>query len=252
MDFDFPIIVLEQTDSTSRYLSSLCEEQHDQLGSFTTVRAEFQSAGKGQRGNSWESEAGKNLTFSFVLYPESLPAKRQFVISQVVSLGIVQVLQSYQADGFSVKWPNDIYYLDKKICGILIEVYLQGMNLGRCVCGVGININQDYFLSDAPNPISLCQIVGREVDREELLQQVLSEIRKLYLQLLGGGEQVVIELSDLYFQHLYRKEGYYRYKDAQGEFMAKLVKVGLDGRLFLEDKERLLRSYLFKEVQYII
>jgi BirA family biotin operon repressor/biotin-[acetyl-CoA-carboxylase] ligase len=90
------------------------------------------------------------------------------------------------------------------------------------------------------------------VDREELLQQVLSEIRKLYLQLLGGGEQVVIELSDLYFQHLYRKEGYYRYKDAQGEFMAKLVKVGLDGRLFLEDKERLLRSYLFKEVQYII
>lgn len=252
MDFDFPIIVLEQTDSTSRYLSSLCEEQHDQLGSFTTVRAEFQSAGKGQRGNSWESEAGKNLTFSFVLYPESLPAKRQFVISQVVSLGIVQVLQSYQADGFSVKWPNDIYYLDKKICGILIEVYLQGMNLGRCVCGVGININQDYFLSDAPNPISLCQIVGREVNREELLQQVLSEIRKLYLQLLGGGEQVVIELSDLYFQHLYRKVGYYRYKDAQGEFMAKLVKVGLDGRLFLEDKERLLRSYLFKEVQYII
>ena len=252
MDFDFPIIVLEQTDSTSRYLSSLCEEQHDQLGLFTTVRAEFQSAGKGQRGNSWESEAGKNLTFSFVLYPESLPAKRQFVISQVVSLGIVQVLQSYQADGFSVKWPNDIYYLDKKICGILIEVYLQGMNLGRCVCGVGININQDFFLSDAPNPISLCQIVGREVDREELLQQVLSEIRKLYLQLLGGGEQVVIELSDLYFQHLYRKEGYYRYKDAQGEFMAKLVKVGLDGRLFLEDKERLLRSYLFKEVQYII
>ena len=252
MDFDFPIIVLEQTDSTSRYLSSLCEEQHDQLGSFTTVRAEFQSAGKGQRGNSWESEAGKNLTFSFVLYPESLPAKRQFVISQVVSLGIVQVLQSYQADGFSVKWPNDIYYLDKKICGILIEVYLQGMNLGRCVCGVGININQDYFLSDAPNPISLCQIVGREVNREELLQQVLSEIRKLYLQLLGGGEQVVIELSDLYFQHLYRKEGYYRYKDAQGEFMAKLVKVGLGGRLFLEDKERLLRSYLFKEVQYII
>ncbi len=252
MDFDFPIIVLEQTDSTSRYLSSLCEEQHDQLGSFTTVRAEFQSAGKGQRGNSWESEAGKNLTFSFVLYPESLPAKRQFVISQVVSLGIVQVLQSYQADGFSVKWPNDIYYLDKKICGILIEVYLQGMNLGRCVCGVGININQDFFLSDAPNPISLCQIVGREVNREELLQQVLSEIRKLYLQLLGGGEQVVIELSDLYFQHLYRKEGYYRYKDAQGEFMAKLVKVGLDGRLFLEDKERLLRSYLFKEVQYII
>ncbi len=252
MDFDFPIIVLEQTDSTSRYLTSLCEEQHDQLGSFTTVRAEFQSAGKGQRGNSWESEAGKNLTFSFVLYPASLPAKRQFVISQVVSLGIVQVLQNYQADGFSVKWPNDIYYQDKKICGILIEVYLQGMNLGRCVCGVGININQDYFVSDAPNPISLCQIVGREVDREELLKQVLSEISKLYLQLLRGGEQVATELSDLYFQHLYRKEGYYRYKDAQGEFMAKLVKVGLDGRLFLEDKERLLRGYLFKEVQYII
>lgn len=252
MDFDLPIIVLEQTDSTSRYLTSLCEEQHDHLASFTTVRAEFQSAGKGQRGNSWESEVGKNLTFSFVLYPESLPAKRQFVISQVVSLGIVQALQSYQAEGFSVKWPNDIYYHDKKICGILIEVYLQGLNLGRCVCGVGININQDYFVSDAPNPISLRQIVGREVDREELLQQVMSKIRKLYYQLLGGGEQMATELTNLYFQYLYRKEGYYRYKDAQGEFMAKLVKVEPDGRLFLEDKERLLRSYLFKEVQYII
>ena len=252
MDFDFPIIVLEQTDSTSRYLTLLCEEQHDQLASFTTVRAEFQSAGKGQRGNSWESEAGKNLTFSFVLYPEMLLAKRQFFISQVVSLGIVQALKSYQAEGFSIKWPNDIYYHDKKICGILIEVYLQGVNLGRCVCGIGININQDYFVSDAPNPISMRQIVGREVDREELLQQVMSEVRKLYHQFLGGGNQMATELNDLYFQHLYRKEGYYRYKDAQGEFMAKLVKVEQDGRLFLEDKEKLLRGYLFKEVQYII
>ena len=129
---------------------------------------------------------------------------------------------------------------------------MQGLNLGRCVCGVGININQDYFVSDAPNPISLRQIVGREVDREELLQQVMSKIWKLYYQLLGGGEQMATELTNLYFQHLYRKEGYYKYKDAQGEFMAKLVKVEPDGRLFLEDKERLLRSYLFKEVQYII
>ena len=214
--------------------------------------ADYQSAGKGQRGNSWESEAGSNLTFSFVLYPSFLSAKRQFAISQVVSLGIINALRRYEVEGFSVKWPNDIYYHDKKICGMLIEVYLEGMNLGRCICGVGLNVNQKIFFSDAPNPISLCRIIGREVDRMELLDSVMEEISILYDNLRGNGDLISKSLSDVYFQHLYRKDGYHKYKDKNGEFSAKLLRVDPDGRLVLEDVSQTQRSYLFKEIQYII
>lgn len=248
----FPLIQLEQTDSTNRYLTSLCDERHDNVEPFTTVMADYQSAGKGQRGNSWESEAGANLTFSFVLYPSFLSAKKQFVISQIVSLGIVNVLRKYVDEGTSVKWPNDIYYHDKKICGMLVEVYLEGMNLGRCVCGIGLNVNQEVFLSNAPNPVSLCKIIGRKVDRMTLLYGVMEEIQGLYSKLKEDNEAVGKELSKYYFQHLYRKEGYHRYKDKNGEFMAKLIQVEPDGRLLLEDDDQNQRSYLFKEIQYII
>ncbi|MBQ6745877.1 MAG: biotin--[Bacteroidaceae bacterium] len=252
MKMSFPLIQLEQTDSTNRYLTSLCDERHDNVEPFTTVMADYQSAGKGQRGNSWESEAGANLTFSFVLYPSFLSAKKQFVISQIVSLGIVNVLRKYVDEGTSVKWPNDIYYHDKKICGMLVEVYLEGMNLGRCVCGIGLNVNQEVFLSNAPNPVSLCKIIGRKVDRMTLLYGVMEEIQGLYSKLKEDNEAVGKELSKYYFQHLYRKEGYHRYKDKNGEFMAKLIQVEPDGRLLLEDDDQNQRSYLFKEIQYII
>ena len=222
MTFDFPIIALQEVDSTSRYLTSLCDEKRDEVEPFTTVLAEFQSAGKGQRGNSWESEVGANLTFSFVLYPDFLPAKKQFVISQVISLGILHVF------------------------------YLQGMNLGRCVCGIGLNVNQAQFLSDAPNPVSLSQVIGRKIDREKLLMEVMTEIKALYSQLSQQGNEAIEALSSSYFQHLYRAEGYHRYQDQAGEFMARLVRVESDGRLVLEDESQCERSYLFKEVQYLI
>ena len=144
---EFPLIQLKQTDSTNRYLTSLCDENGDIVEPFTTIMADYQSAGKGQRGNSWESEAGSNLTFSFVLYPSFLSAKRQFAISQVVSIGIVNALRRYGGEDFSIKWPNDIYYQDKKICGILIEVYLEGLNLGRCICGVGLNVKREDIVT---------------------------------------------------------------------------------------------------------
>jgi len=252
---DFPLITLKETDSTSRYLNDWCIERHDEVEPFTMVLADYQSAGKGQRGNSWESEAGKNLTFSFVIYPDFLPAKRQFLISQLISLGIVEALRKYEDNeesGFSVKWPNDIYYQDKKICGMLIETFLQGMNLGRCICGIGINVNQEQFLSDAPNPISLYQIIGKQIERNELLNIVMHEIVSFYDMLQKDEALASAELIKRYTANLYRKEGFHHYKDAEGEFLARFVKVEPDGRLFLEDTEGRMRNYLFKEVQYIV
>ena len=157
--FPFPLVALDETASTNQYLSQLCNQLQESVAELTTVTAEFQTAGKGQRGNTWEAEEGKNLLFSFVLYPSFLEARRQFILSQIVSLAIKEELSRW-SDEITIKWPNDIYWKDKKICGILIENDLSGHHIRRSIAGIGININQEVFNSDAPNPFSLKQIPG--------------------------------------------------------------------------------------------
>ena len=134
MSFPVPLIHISETNSTNSYLQTLCAKQQG-VAAFTTVVADFQTSGRGQRGNSWESEPKKNLLFSFVLFPDFLEARRQFLISQIVSLAIKEELDSY-ADDFSIKWPNDIYWKDKKICGMLIENDLMGRNISQSISGI--------------------------------------------------------------------------------------------------------------------
>ena len=159
--FPVPLIHLEETDSTNKYLNELCNKQC--VEELTTITADFQTSGRGQRGNSWESEAGQNLMFSFVLYPTFLKARRQFLLSQIISLAIKEELERYVSN-ISIKWPNDIYWKDKKICGMLIENDLTGVHISRSITGIGINVNQETFCSDAPNPVSLKQINGQSYD----------------------------------------------------------------------------------------
>ena len=146
------IETLKEVSSTNHYLAQLCKES--KAKEFHTVWAEYQTAGKGQRGNSWESENGKNLTFSTVLYPTSLKAKDQFYLSMIVAFATVDALGDY-TDGFSIKWPNDIYWKDQKIGGILIENELEGAYITQSNIGIGINVNQEEVRSQAPNPVSL-------------------------------------------------------------------------------------------------
>ena len=162
--FPYPLIVLDETDSTNRYISQLCNNPQKAVAELTTVSAEFQTAGKGQRGNSWEAEKEKNLLFSFVLYPTFLEARCQFILSQIISLSIKEELDRW-SDEITIKWPNDIYWRDKKICGILIENDLSGHFIGRCISGVGININQKEFHSDAPNPEAGANLLQRSANR---------------------------------------------------------------------------------------
>lgn len=173
-------IVLAETTSTNSYLSDLCNAQT--CPELTSVYSSFQSAGRGQRGNSWESEAGKNLLFSFVLYPDFLEAHRQFYLSQVTALALYDVLSSY-TEGISIKWPNDIYWKDKKICGTLIENDLTGIHISRSISGTGVNLNQERFYSDAPNPVSLCQITGNRYDVREILEQIMDKVADYYQRL---------------------------------------------------------------------
>ena len=245
------MIHLNETDSTNRYLQQLCQEAgNNKVEEFTTVCADYQTAGKGQRGNSWEAAKGANLLFSFVCYPTFVPIRQQFVLSQLISLGIKETLDEYCSD-ISIKWPNDIYWKEKKICGILIENDLQGNSIGRCISGIGLNINQEVFLSDAPNPISLKQITGKHYQRETITEKVMQRIEQSY-QKLKEDSAYASELATRYAASLFRREGLHCYQDKDGLFNARLVRVEADGRFVLMDEANQERSYLFKEVQYVL
>lgn len=250
--FRYPLVALEETDSTNQYLSQLCNDLKEDVAEFTTVTAEFQTSGKGQRGNSWEAEEGKNLLFSVVLYPTFLEARRQFILSQIVSLAIKEELGRW-SDDITIKWPNDIYWKEKKICGILIENDLTGHHIRRSIAGIGINVNQEAFLSDAPNPVSLKQISGKEHNRHEILSHILRRIEIYYKGLqLENFETYSSEINTRYGHSLFRRRGFHPYQDADGQFLARLLRVESDGRFILEDESGKEREYLFKEVQYIL
>ena len=220
-------------------------------GSAPDSRSQCRS-GKGQRGNTWEADKGKNLLFSFVLYPTFLEARRQFILSQIVSLSIKEELDRW-SDEITIKWPNDIYWRDKKICGILIENDLSGHFIGRSISGIGININQDEFHSDAPNPVSLKQITGQEHDRYEILSHILKRVQIYYNGLqTEDGSTYTAEIAARYARSLFRRRGFHPYEDADGRFSARLLRVEQDGRFVLEDENGKEREYLFKEVQYIV
>ena len=244
--FPVPLIHISETNSTNNYLQSLCSKQ--KVEELTVVVADFQTSGRGQRGNSWESDSGKNLLFSIVIFPEFLEARRQFLISQIISLAIKEELDTYTTD-ISIKWPNDIYWKEKKICGILIENDLMGRNISQSIAGIGININQETFHSSAPNPVSLRQITGKEFDLFEILKNIVLRIQSYYSLLKKGNtESIVCQ----YEMSLFRKEGMHRFKDANGEFLARIIRVEPEGRLILEDEMLNKRGYMFKEVEYLL
>lgn len=240
------IIRLQKTDSTNNYLHALARPE--QLGEGSVVWAEFQTAGRGQIGNSWESAEGENLTFSVVLYPTFLLANRQFLISQITALSVKQTLDRY-VDDITVKWPNDIYWRDRKICGMLIENDLSGQFIYSSILGIGININQKEFKSNAPNPVSLYQIIGKRTDRENFLQEFLERLYANYLLLLQEKEVLI---QEAYRQSLYRREGFHLYEDANGRFEAAIEEIEPSGYLHLRLRDNTIRRYEFKEVRFVI
>lgn len=239
------IIRLEETTSTNNYLRNRVGKESLPEGSVAV--AEFQTSGRGQVGNTWESEPGMNLMFSVILYPDFLPANRQFLISQIAALSVKEMLDEYISD-ITVKWPNDIYWKDRKICGMLIENDLMGHSLFCSVIGIGININQQKFLSNAPNPVSLAQITGREYDREEILNHFLKRFYDRYLGLILEKDE---EIQRDYMSALYRRDGFHPYRDEQGDFQACIRDIEPTGHLILELPDGETRRYAFKEVSVV-
>jgi BirA family biotin operon repressor/biotin-[acetyl-CoA-carboxylase] ligase len=245
---NFPLIHIDETDSTNRWLSAY----HGQAeGEDIAVWTDYQTAGRGCGSNRWESERGRNLLFSVLYHPKGVPAADQFILSMANALALRDALSEY-ADGVKIKWPNDIYWHDRKLCGTLIESTMRGHAIGHTIIGTGINVNQQRFVSDAPNPVSLFQILQQEVDRERLLQEVLQRIGDC-LRLVEEGDWELIRTR--YRQHLYRLGEDHSFRWGDREECCRLLGVSDDGHLLLlplsaGDREPL--SFAFKEVQFVI
>jgi len=196
--------------------------------------AGYQTAGRGQTGNGWESEAGKNLLCSILLPPN----KNLHFLNIAVSVALLRVI----GEDFTIKWPNDIYYGDKKLAGILLENAIIGSEVRYAIAGIGLNVNQTVFVSDAPNPVSLKQITGKEYDIDKLMERLMEEI-----------DQVLNEdVWPYYKAHLYRREGFWPYEDANGRFEARIEDVLPTGEIVLKDPEGKERIYHFKQIRYVL
>ncbi|MBQ7824222.1 MAG: biotin--[Bacteroidaceae bacterium] len=242
----YSVIHLQETASTNLFLREL--QQKERQPEYCVVVTDAQTAGKGQRGNSWESENGKNLTFSMLLYPSHIMAATSFILSQAVSLAVIEMFETV-APEFYIKWPNDIYWKEKKIGGILIENDLCGKFLDTSIVGIGLNINQQKFVSDAPNPVSLIHIAGREFSLSEWLDKVCKRIIFRYEQTkMETGRQ---EIERCYMDRLFRKKGFFPFKDERGVFDARIKSVRLSGHLVLERTDGTENTYAFKEVEFL-
>ena len=227
----------------------------------TVVYTDRQTAGRGQRGNSWESEPFKNVTMSILLRPENVAPNQQFWLSEISALAVERVLSKYIGN-VSIKWPNDVYYKDFKICGMLIEHSLSGGKINYTIPGIGINVNQRVFLSDAPNPISLANVLGHEVPTSEILDGLVDEILTMCDQLPEKAEEIHRE----FLSKLYRRDGFHEYQSTirstsadglsvleEGEhFQARIVNVHPDGMLDLMTTEGHIHTFAFKEVAFIL
>ena len=240
-------LIFQELTSTNDYL----KRNASILPSGTVIAAFKQSAGRGQKGNSWESEPGKNSTLSLLLKKPNIAVKEQFYLSEAVSLAIVDVLEQY-AHGFKIKWPNDIYYNDRKISGILIEHSLSGEGIEHTIIGAGVNINQQVFISGAPNPVSLSNITGQLYKTVQLTEQLGEKIME-YCQFDGSREQLEA-LHQRYLEHLYRYDGEpHTFLSPQGDqFEAVIHSIAPDGTLtLLHTLDNTLHDYRFKEVGFV-
>lgn len=241
-------LVVEEALSSNSTLFELA--QHDrELPQLYSVIVQRQTAGRGQRGNSWHSEERQSLTFSFLIRSSGLLASEQYAVSELAAYGVMKTLARYLPEEkkslLSIKWPNDIYYEERKIAGILIEHSITGTHIDYSVVGIGININEESFPEDLPNPISLRQIMGECYDLEAVHARIMKRFGFMIEPFLMGNYS---EVHQRCMARLFRRRGLHKYRDANGVFLAEIKDVLPSGQIVLATEEGELRTYTFKEV----
>lgn len=237
---------LKQTDSTNAYL----QRQHSEADIRNwVVSADEQTAGKGMGSNGWESETGQNLTFSVALDMGFLPAERQFLLSEAVALGLYEALcPLIPEEKLHIKWPNDLYYENRKLAGILINSTIKANLMDISIIGIGLNVNQMQFQNWPTHPISLRQITGKEYALQPLLEQVAESIYNK-VEILKVSPTAI---ENEYLQQLYRYHTWADY-EVDGKVL-RLFVTGIDafGRLMLVDEDNKEYCFDIKEIKFLI
>lgn len=242
------LIKLSAVDSTNNYLKNLTSNS-EPLPEGTVIMAEHQFAGRGQLGNVWHAEPGKNLTFSLLLRPSFIAIEQQFVLNMLVCVALNDVLLKYLPDGLTVKWPNDIYLNDKKIGGVLIENLIVGRLIKQSIIGIGLNINQLVFEGELKDrTVSIAQILQQDVNLMALLAEICTQIEQLYLKLRAGRGT---NLRDLYVSRLYRLNKIARYNHNGQVFEGKIEGISETGLLRIKPIDSATVEFGFKEVAFI-
>lgn len=246
---------IPQIGSTNSYLLQLLSSADGLLEDGQVIYTMRQKEGRGQVGNKWESEPDQNILFSqYIEAGRWLEVRDQFMLSVATSLAVRDALETVGVANATIKWPNDIYAGDKKICGILIENRIFSARNWQSVIGVGINVNQCVWTGDAPNPTSIKLETGLNQDPVYVLNLVLLRMKGLMNEIAQGrGDAVVND----YLSHLYRAPGtgFYPYVDvATGDtFMAETITIENNGYLHLRaEYEDTDRRYMFKEVKFVL
>lgn len=253
----------EEINSTNTYLKELMQTGAlpEPLSSeaLPCVWVGYQTAGRGQQGNGWESERGKNLTYSILIRNTGLKADEQWRMSMFVPVVLCEVLEQY-VSGIRIKWPNDLYVGDRKLAGILIEHSLQGSEIAYSVVGVGLNVNQEVFHA-APNPVSLKQLTGKDTNLAGLMDQIVDATQAKMV--LISNEKL---LREKYMKRLYRSEGFYPYVEREVStaptmnetkrtiecFEAEIKTITPQGQLVLRLRSGEERTYHFKQIRYVV
>lgn len=234
---------LEETTSTNDYLRN-----YSPSADITVVSTSFQTKGRGQMGSTWVSDKGKNALFSILVCPKDLKVADGFILSQAMALAIKETLEQY-IDNVHIKWPNDIYSNNKKICGTLIENTLMGKFVWHSVIGSGINVNQKIFPEGLAAPAtSLYLILGKEQSPSVIVNSIAELFARYYKEIQSGD---YICIRERYHNSLYLKDEWNCFQDDSGNFLGRISHVEPDGHIIIVDKASTHRRYAFKQVKLI-
>ena len=241
------LVTIKQVDSTNSFLKKLLSNSKP-VPEGTVIMAEEQYAGRGQQQNTWHSEPGKNLTFSLLLKPHFLPVDAQFDLNRAVSLGVYDALYLLLGSELKIKWPNDIYYADRKLGGMLIENTIQGGQLKDSVIGIGLNINQENFPPGASNATSVKQILQKDYDLTRLLSEICKQLEVYYLKLKAGQVDFV---RNTYLSRLYWLNEVKSFESNGRVFNGIVKNVLPNGLLLIEDTNGQQMEFNLKELEFL-
>ena len=241
------ILYFDDLESTNAIAIEM--KAQDKIEEGSVIVCGYQENGKGLDANKWESESGKNICLSFCLCPGFIKPEEQFLLNKVVSLGVADLVKELLVrKQVKIKWPNDVYVDDKKIAGILINNSIQGDEMSSSIIGIGLNVNQDKFYSDAPNPVSLKMLSKKEYDLDWILNRLCDYINFRFRGLMRDRNKI----DEEYLKNLYRFGVFEKYKIDNKIIKAKITGLDEYGKLCLESKEGEKYSCDLKEVEFII